>query len=257
MAFRNQKATRAAMVMVLSLTSAPAAQSSLRYHVRHKHWLGSGAGVLQIDERAISYQELGKKKGEASEQLHHAMWNYDEIQQLYVSTKRLIILTYKDRKWLLGADEKYEFGLSDGQSFEPVYALLKDKLDRRLVAAIVDPDPGALWWEVPAKLLGRIQGSEGVLEAGAGRIIYKTQQVDQSRTWRYEDIENVSSTDPYHLTITAYERAVMHFGSMRDFNFQLKQPLDEVRFEMIWKRLNRSKGLQFLTSINERNRSRK
>jgi hypothetical protein len=44
---------------------------------------------------------------------------------------------------------------------------------------------------------------------------------------------------------------------MKGFNFQLKQPLDEKRFEMLWRRLNQEKGLQFLTSIEERNQTAK
>ena len=37
----------------------------------------------------------------------------------------------------------------------------------------------------------------------------------------------------------------------------LKQPLDQKRFEMLWKRLNKDQGLQFLTSIEERNQTAK
>ena len=65
-------------------------------------------------------------------------------------------------------------------------------------------------------------------------------------------IENASTSDRYQLTLTTYERAKTHYGSMKGFNFQLKQPLDEKRFQMLWKRLNQDKGLQFLTSIEER-----
>jgi hypothetical protein len=42
---------------------------------------------------------------------------------------------------------------------------------------------------------------------------------------------------------------------MKGFNFQLKRPLDDKRFEALWKRLNQDKGLQFLTSIEERNQT--
>jgi hypothetical protein len=42
---------------------------------------------------------------------------------------------------------------------------------------------------------------------------------------------------------------------MKGFNFQLKQKLDEKRFDLLWKRLNRGKGLEFLTSIQERNQT--
>ena len=134
--------------------------------------------------------------------------------------------------------------------------MLKDKLDRRFVAAVADP-PAATLWELPVKLLGTIQGSEGVLQVGQDRIVYKTDRPRQSRTWRYQDIENLSTSDRYQLTLTTYERARTNYGSMKGFNFQLKQPLDDSRFEMLWKRLNQYKGIQFLTAIEEGNQTAK
>ena len=49
---------------------------------------------------------------------------------------KLVIMTYKDRKWLLGVDKEFEFFLAQGKSFEAAYTMLKDKLDRRFVAAV-------------------------------------------------------------------------------------------------------------------------
>lgn len=105
------------------------------------------------------------------------------------------------------------------------------------------------------KLLGTIQGSEGVLQVGEERIVYKTDKKGGSRTWRLEDIENVSTSGPFQLTLITHERAKTQYGSMKGFNFQLKQKLDQQRFDLLWRRLNRDKGLQFLTSIEERNQS--
>jgi hypothetical protein len=147
-------------------------------------------------------------------------------------------VTYKDRKWLLGVDKRFEFFLPKGKSFEAAYTMLKDKLDRRFVAALADSVPDVLW-ELPVKLLGTIRGSEGVLQVGPDRIVYKTDRPRQSRTWRYQDLENVSTSDRYQLTLTTYERAWTHYGSLKGFNFQLKQPLDEKRFDMLWKRLQK------------------
>jgi hypothetical protein len=134
--------------------------------------------------------------------------------------------------------------------------MLKDKLDRRFVAAVADPQPDVLW-ELPVKLLGTIQGSEGILQVGQDRIVYKTGRARQSRTWRLQDIENVSTSGRYQLTLTTYERARTQYGSMKGFNFQLKQPLDEKRFDALWRRVNQDKGLQFLTAIEERNQAEK
>ncbi|MFN0171518.1 MAG: hypothetical protein ACKV22_34305 [Bryobacteraceae bacterium] len=233
----------------------------LQFEVRHERALKDHPGRLTFDEGGVQYQQVLTEKqrakigkGKKPPKLESARWEYLDIQQLWVSPAKLVIVTYKDRKWFLGVDKEFEFFLPKGESFEAAYTVLKDKLDRRFVAAVADPQPGLLW-ELSVRLLGTIQGSEGVLQVGPDRIVYKTDRLLQSRTWRYQDIENVSTSDRYQLTLTTYERAKMHYGSMKGFNFQLKQPMEEKRFEMLWRRLNQDKGLRFLTSIEDRNQT--
>ncbi len=247
MAFRTEKRTGIVAVLALSIAPALVAQKALRFEVRHDHWHKYGTGTLVITERGVSFQELAKKK-----QIKHAFdLDYQDIQELKLSPDKLTLVTYKDRKWLLGLDKEYEFTLPPGQSFNEAYALLKDRLDQRFVAAVADEQTQPLW-EIPVKLLGRVTGSEGVLEFGADRIVYKTTKKRQSRTWRYGDIENISTSGPFQLTLTTYERAKTHYGNLKGFNFQLKQALDEKRFNLLWRRVNQTKGLELLTSAQER-----
>jgi hypothetical protein len=119
-----------------------------------------------------------------------------------------------------------------------------------LVAAIPDRISNALW-EIPVKHLLRFGGDEGVLQAGPGEIVYKSANQAESRTWRYQDIENISSAGPFQLTITTFERAKTHYGDRKGFNFELKQRLEEGRYNDLWLRLNQSKGLQILNSYRE------
>ncbi len=264
MEHRSQKAT--IRVLSLAIALAPSTKAwgqDLQFEVRHERALKDHPGRVTFDEHGVHYQQVLTErqrarlgKGKKPPKLESARWEYQDIQQLWVSPEKLVIVTYKDRKWFLGLDKEFEFFLPKGPSFEAAYAVLKDKLDRRFVAAVADSQRDLLW-ELPVRLLGRIQGSEGVLRVGPDRIVYKTDRPLQSRTWRYQDIENVSTSDRYQLTLTTYERAKTHYGGMKGFNFQLKQPLEEKRFAMLWKRLNRDKGLQFLTSIEERNQTAK
>lgn len=257
MEHRSQKANRCISLLVALLAILPAGAAELTYEVRHHRALKNHDGVLTIGEKGVAYRQMlpdGKRKSHPK--LESVQFDYQDIQELWVSSDRLRLVTYKDRKWLLGVDKEFEFFLPKGQSFDAAYAMLKDKLDRRFVAAVADP-PAATLWELPVKLLGTIQGSEGTLEVGQDRIVYRTDRPRQSRTWRYQDIENVSTSDRYQLTLTTYERAKSHYGSMKGFNFQLKQPLDDKRFEQLWKRLNQDKGLQFLTAIEEKDKTAK
>jgi len=83
---------------------------------------------------------------------------------------------------------------------------------------------------------------------GSTAIVYKSEKNGESRTWRYEDIENISSSGPFQLTLTTFERAKSHYGSLKGFNFELKRRLDEARYNDLWLRLNQSKGLGVLES---------
>jgi hypothetical protein len=243
MAFRTEKRTGIVVVLALSIAPALFAQQELRFEVRHDHLKGFGAGTLVITERGVSFQELTKKK-----QVKHAFdLSYQDIQELKLSDDRLALVTYKDRKWLLGLDKEYDFTLAPGLSFHEAYALLKDRLDQRFVAAVADEQVQPLW-EIPVKLLGRVTGSEGVLQVGPDRIVYNTSGKQQSRTWRYRDIENISTSGPFQLTLTTYERARTNYGNLKGFNFQLKQALDEKQFNLLWRRLNQDRGLEMLTS---------
>jgi hypothetical protein len=234
----------------------------LQFDVRHERALKDHPGRVAFDETGVEYrqvltpkQQAKVSKGKKPPKLESVRWDYRDIQQLWLSEDKLVIVTYKDRKWFLGVDKEFEFFLTGkNESLSTVYELLKDKLDQRFVAALADPAVSPRW-EVPAKLLGTLQGSEGVLQFSEDRVVYKTEKARQSRTWRLEDIENISTSGPFQLTVTTHERAISHYGSMKGFNFQLKQKLNPDRFDQFWRLLNRDKGLEFLTSIKERNQS--
>jgi len=236
-----------ALYILLWLAPVLSAQQNFTYEVRHEHLRKGCTGTLRVSQRGVSYQEVSKKR---KKHLHAWEWSYQDIQQLEVGPKELRVLTYKDNPWKLGADREYHFRVLGERQLLEVYALLKDRLDQRFVAALADQDLTPLW-EVPVKHLGRISGSEGLLIAGRDRIVYMTARRGDSRTWRHQDIENISSSGPFQLTLTAYERARSHYGSLKGFNFQLKEPLTEDRYNDLWRRLNQEKGLRSLTLTSE------
>jgi hypothetical protein len=90
--------------------------------------------------------------------------------------------------------------------------------------------------------LGRITGSEGTLSFGADAVTYSTAAQDDSRTWRYSDIDNISSSGPFQLTVTTFERDKYTFGDRKGFNFELKERLSEAVYNQIWMQLQRKNG---------------
>jgi len=225
---------KAACVLILT---ASAFATDLRFAVRHDHWRKGGDGVLVVSEQGVSFEEAKSKS-------HSWRWSYQDIQKLEIAPQRLRVLTYEDVRWKLGADREFEFAARSGD-FKAAYELLKDRLDQRLVGALGDPDVKPDW-EIPAKLTERFRGASGVLKFAADRVVFETGRPARSRTWRWRDIDNLSSSGPFELTLVTFERARTHYGNRKGFNFQLKQPLAEERYTQLWRRLNGEKGLKHL-----------
>jgi hypothetical protein len=249
MEFRIEKRPGAILIGLALLAPAAFAQD-LRYDVWHGHSRpphikkAGNMGKLSITVAGVSYEEI-YKDGKKPKHPHTWRWDYQDIQQLKIAPKSLTDLTYKDNKWKLGADREYEFDLVGNKTLEGAYQLLKGRLDQRLVAEIPDR-PSLILWEIPVKHLRRFGGDEGVLQVGPNAVVYKSADQDASRTWRYEDIENISSSGPFQLTITTFERAKTQYGNLKGFNFQLKRRLEDAGYNDLWVRLNLSKGLNIL-----------
>lgn len=255
MEFRIEKRVSALLTGLVLFAPAGFAQQQFRYDAWHGHSLPphvkkeGNMGMLTIGDSGVAFEET-YKDGQKPKHPHAWHWDYQDIQQLKISPKSLTVLTYKDNKWKLGADREYRFNLVSDKTFEDAYRVLKGRLDQRFVATIPDQISNALW-AIPAKHLLRFGGDEGMLEVGPDEIVYKSANKAESRTWRYRDIENISSAGPFQLTITTFERAKTHYGNLKGFNFGLKQRLEEDRYNDLWLRLNQSKGLKILDSSRE------
>ncbi len=243
MAFRIEKAAGA--LLAAALAAGAASAGDLRFEVRHDHLRGSGSGVLTIGAGGIAFTEDSKDKP-----AHARQWSYEEIQQLELAPRRLRVLTYEDSRWRLGMDREYRFDLAAG-SFTQAYDFLKGKLDQRFVAALADGGAGSDW-EIPAKHLTRFGGDHGVLAFNGDSVVFQTDKQGRSRTWRFSDIENISSTGPFRLTLTTYERARSHYGDRKSFQFQLKRPLEEARYDELWRRIHAARGLPVLNVYTQR-----
>jgi len=255
MEFRIEKRTLAFVSALLLWAPAIFAQTEFRYeawhgHPRPPHIRQSGnPGALFITGSGIVFEER-YPSGKRPKHLHQWFWNYRDIQQLKIAPKSLTVLTYQNDKWKPGTDREYQFDLVSEKTFLDAYPFLQGRLDQRFVAALAER-PADLLWEMPAKHLLRFGGDEGVLRAGPDMLAYSSEKKGESRTWRYQDIENISSSGPFQLTVTTFERATTHYGNLKGFNFALKERLEEARYNDLWLRLNQAKGLKILNSYRE------
>ncbi|HLJ49723.1 MAG TPA: hypothetical protein VKU01_27105 [Bryobacteraceae bacterium] len=209
MAFRTKTSNRWLIACVLVAGSLAAQPVAFPARLRHLH--GGVKGTLTFSDTAMEFDER--------------RWNYEEIQALVLSPTSITIRTYEDVRWRLGRDREFTFdGLPDTAAVK-VYALLSARLDRRLVAEIKAPTDDPVW-HGGAKLLHRLSGINGELSIDADRVVFVA--ACSSRTWRFRDIDNLSSAGPFELTLTSLD------GEAR---FQLKQALPETRFNEIWRRI--------------------
>jgi hypothetical protein len=191
---------------------------SAQFPVRHEHLHKGCAGTLTVDDAGIGF--VGPKN-------HAWTWRYQDIQQLTLAAGRLNILTYKDSKLRLGTDVAYTF--TGKIPVETLYPEWRAKLDQRFVAALADEASDIE--SIAVKHVNLLRGTEGLLSFTQDSVIYASS--GDSRTWRYSDIRSISSSGPFQLTITTFEK---------QFHFQLKQPMAEPRYNQLWLDIERKNG---------------
>ena len=221
MAFRIETGIIALGVVAHALTGAP---------VEHKHFRHSGHGELVVTEESIAFTEIGKHAE------HSRVWKYEQIQQLELSETTLRVLTYEDQNFPLGKDREYIFEQLPKDFAKSVYPTWKDRLDQRFVAALADQEVSTLI-EFPAKLLGLTKGVIGTLLFAEDRVVFRTAKPGESRTWRLSDIDNIASAGPFDFSVVTMEHHGAWNAGTRDFRFQLQRPMEEARFNEMWRKL--------------------
>ncbi len=204
------------------------AASGAQFPVRHDHLHKGCDGTMTADETGVRFAGPGR---------HAWTWTYDEIQELRLEPRKIHILTYSDRRLRLGADREYAF--TGDLPVDALFQLWSKRMDQRFVAEL--PDRAASGFAIPVKHLKRIRGSEGTLVFGADIVVYSAQSAG-SRTWRYSDIDSISSSGPFQLTITTFERDRSQYGDRKGFNFELREPISEARYNEIWLQIEKKNG---------------
>lgn len=227
------------MALLLAwLAAAPChGEGQLVLKVRHDHGWGSCSGTLTLDDRGVRYETTHTKDTRN--------WTYEDVQQFQVEEgRRIKVLTYEDRKWRLGADKVFEFTWTDGETTPlEVYDFLRAHTRRPIAAWVRPSDLGDVRYEFPVKHLGVLKGREGRLLFTERWVALQSDEKGGDRTWRYEDLESISSSGLYELTLTTYEQQKLHYASRRVYQFQLKESLPPDRYDTLWRFVNEKKGV--------------
>jgi len=163
--------------------------------------------------------------------------NYPDIQQLALAPDRISILTYNTRKFKLGADRLFQFQLLSGRVDEQFRTEIEKKLARPLVSSVV-PEKIQAQFVIPVRHRLFLSDSQGVLEFGAESIVYRSDQPNDSRVWRYDQLLSVGGTGPFQLRIGALQKTSGEFGEEKNHVFDLKRQLTPEEYDFIWNKIN-------------------
>lgn len=224
-----------ALAFCLMALASVSRAGAVEIPAEHSHWRKGCAGVVQVDEEGIRF--LPKVSGPKA---HQWSRSWQDVQRLELSADRIVVVTYEDVRWRLGADRAVEFRAARGQDFLAAYQFLRNRGDVRLLAKVADAFEQTLW-EIPVKRLGRIEGSQGRLKAGLSRLIYESSSHGKSMTWKYKEIQNISFLANDRLAVAT---------AAGQYIFQLKSPLEEARYDELWRRVQAAQGLRLVLGAN-------
>src|SRR5579871_686761 len=175
---------------------------ALSFTVTHDHGVKNCSGRLTVDESGITFDSERKD--------HSRHWKFTDIQELRLTPDGMRVLTYENRRLLLG-ERPFEFTM-EKYPWQEVRDLVKPFLDRRLVIEHVEVanQPAIILFRASAKHRHVRGGCDGDLAFTADSVTYSTKEEKHSRTWTYLDIESISSSGPYRLTVVTYSGEKTH-----------------------------------------------
>ena len=154
------------------------------------------------------------------------IWPYLEVKTFALTPRRIVITSYENRSHHMPGERRFCFELNS-----PIPAPVAAELAKRVNKPVQngDPDPNATaYLTVPARHGTRFGGTNGILRFRDEGIDYVTSGGQDSRSWRWADIQTLANPTPYQLRVGGY---------LETFEFELKQPISTAVFDRLWDHL--------------------
>jgi hypothetical protein len=186
-------------------TGLPQSSVSWRSPAKLHKTFGKKKGEILIEDGGVRFQP---SEGSA------LIWPFLDIQTFSLLPHKLVIKTYKNRADHLPGMQRFRFELT--QDLPPtVAAELARGVARPSQNGVPNPAISSLT-EIPAHHRTGTGGTNGMLRFREDGLDYITSSSGDSRSWRWADLQVLSSLSPYVLLVSGY----------RDFyTFDLKKPL--------------------------------
>jgi hypothetical protein len=215
-------------VLVLATSSLVCFPKAVAQKAQNHNQAGSGQAVMAWESPARLHRAIKTEKGNLKingEEIEFLSikgrsfkWPFVEVQTFFLAPHRLAIETYQNRKHHLPGMQRFRFDLD--QTVPPdVAAALSRRVGRPSQNSV--PDPTVQSIAIPAHHRTLTGGTNGSLRFTASGIDYVTDVHDDSRSWRWADLQTLSDPDVYHLLV---------FGYRDTYAFDLKKPLPQSLF---------------------------
>jgi hypothetical protein len=151
-------------------------------------------------------------------------WQLSDIRTVDLrSSRKLSLVTYQNRPWHLPGDRPFDFDLKNPMPPDVAAGLVR-LVAKPAINGVPIPTVSN-FATIGARHPTRTGGSSGVLRFRDGGIDYLTSKGNDSRSWRWADIQTVAHPQPYRLRVAGY---------LETFDFELKQPLPDGLFDRLW-----------------------
>jgi hypothetical protein len=151
-------------------------------------------------------------------------WPFVDIQTLYILPRRITVIGYEKRGRLRPGTKLFRFDLGSNLP-QAVAAQLAKSVGKPVRNGDLMPESSSIAM-LPARHRTALGGtkSNGVLQFRDEGIEYISHSANDSRSWRWTDIQTLTSADPFKLTV---------FGYIETYSFDLKQPLDQTTYDRL------------------------
>jgi hypothetical protein len=147
-------------------------------------------------------------------------WAFTDIRTAFIAPHRLLLETYINRSLHRPGERRYEFDLTQAVP-SSVAAAFAASIARPSQNAVIDSATPVIA-SIAAHHRALSGGTNGELRFRNDGIDYVTASKEDSRSWRWADLQTLSDPDPYHLFV---------FGYRDTYTFDLKAPLPRGLFD--------------------------
>ena len=213
-------------VFFLSGTEASAVE--YRFKAKHDHVRKYCVGELVINDSGVEYA--------TGEKGHSRKWQYTDIKMLkLVSPTRLKVLSYENSRLKLG-DRDFQFELTEGQLTKEVSDFVLSKVARPVSTTFVPASDEEPVYSIPVRHRRRLGGDEGTFKVYPTGVAYESAAGgDNSRYWRWSDIQGVGRSGKFSLSVKTYEPEFG--GPTKSFDFDLKEQAGDEVYDYVWDRV--------------------